>query len=171
MCMCCFWILGELCPCFQGRARRALFSLRGIRVKACQEIQSSLLARSCVLLPRVTWIEFSACFKGWGRGLLFALWRPQGEPDFSCQGLKFGRAPSFFDRSSFWCIETEEEMLRSSRPWQREKGVSSRRQRGKQMFLEKLEGPVFWIVGVEDLPRHLFLYQEVEEQPSSFLWN
>ena len=39
------------------------------------------------------------------------------------------------------------------------------------MFLEKLEGPVFWIVGVEDLPRHLFLYQEVEEQPSSFLWN
>ena len=39
-------------------------AIRGIRVKTCQEIQSSLLERSCVLLPRVTWIEFSACFKG-----------------------------------------------------------------------------------------------------------
>ena len=45
--------IGGALSMFSGRARRALFSLRGIRVKTCQEIQSSLLERSCLLLPRV----------------------------------------------------------------------------------------------------------------------
>ena len=45
-----YW--GSSVHVFQGRARRALFSLRGIRVKTCQEIQSSLLEKKLCSLTK-----------------------------------------------------------------------------------------------------------------------
>ena len=46
-----------------------------------------------------------------------SFWRPWGGPDFSRQGLKFGRVPSFLldRRLSSMFEEKEEEMVRSSR--------------------------------------------------------
>ena len=65
LCVCvAFEYWGSSVHVFRGELGELSSVFVGLGLKACQEIQSSLLERSCVLLPRVTWIEFSACFKG-----------------------------------------------------------------------------------------------------------
>ena len=43
---------------------RALFSLIKIRMKTYQEVKELSSKKSCLVLPRVTWIEFSSWCRG-----------------------------------------------------------------------------------------------------------
>ena len=117
----------------------------------------------------MTWSELSFCFRRWGKELLISFWRPRGGPD-SCQGLKFGRVPSFLlDRklsSIFWRRGGGDgQELSPLTKKERSFLLIVKEVNRAFFFLEKSDGPLFWVAGVEDLP----VYQEVKE-PSSFSW-
>ena len=72
---------------------RALFSLLKIRMKTCQEVKKLSSNKKLFSFTQsdLKWVLFLS--QRTRQSLLISRWRPQGGPDFSCQGLKFGRAP------------------------------------------------------------------------------
>ena len=115
-----------------------------LRWRLTKRWRSSLLERSCLLLPRVTWIEFSSCFRGWDRedfSLPFE-GRREDETSLVKAGSLEGLHPFFLIVSSLPCVEEEEqeEMVRN--------------------FLTKREGNLLLVD--REVNRALFLFEKLE---------